>query len=360
MPPPTLPSPVCMPRASLDAAQQAGIDRVLKDLKSCTRKLQAAFASYHVELQVLERLYYKGNNQHRHALFWRRVADVRRFGKRLESVQIHENIETLRLAFWGDASQQSAKTLKAAWTHVPDVNSVRHVLDRLRDSLPLLDSMEEHLAKAYNHLNLDLQTGAFLQLILTLTAITSRMAFLLTEIGPAVAQAWAACYRLLENLTPGPIQPMPRFLTGRYRDLDPRRIATPPAASRSVSRPAPDIEEGVDGVPVARPPTATAIGTSAAVADSVTVTGPGSDMIMEEETVTVSEDLSLLFVQPQEPFVPKTIVRETVERKVAKTKEPGEGSGRKRSAGAAAPGTEEAKSKKKRKKKDEIDDIFGF
>ena len=52
-----------------------------------------------------------------------------------------------------------------------------------------------------SHFNLDLQTGAFLQLILTLTAITSRMAILLTEIGPVVANSWAAFYRLTETLS---------------------------------------------------------------------------------------------------------------------------------------------------------------
>lgn len=152
------PKPVCSPRNLVSATQQADIDRILKDLKSCTRRLHAAFASHQVELQILEKLYYKGNNQHRTALFWRRVSDVRRFGKRLESVRILEHLETLRLTFWGDASQHrlayrttvrkmnkniffSAKILKAAWTHAPDVKSVRHALERSRDCLLLVDSV---------------------------------------------------------------------------------------------------------------------------------------------------------------------------------------------------------------------------
>ena len=63
------------------------------------------------------------------------------------------------------------------------------------DYLPLKNT--EHIS---SHLNLDLQTGAFLQFILTLTAITSRMAILLTEIGPVAANAWTSCFKLLTVL----------------------------------------------------------------------------------------------------------------------------------------------------------------
>ena len=33
---------------------------------------------------MLERLYYKGKNQHRTALFWQRVAEMRKFGERVD------------------------------------------------------------------------------------------------------------------------------------------------------------------------------------------------------------------------------------------------------------------------------------
>ena len=101
-----IPSPICSPRNTLTTVQQGNVDAVLKDLKACTRRLQAALASFQIELQILEKLYYKGNNQHRTALFWRRVADVRRFGRRLETLKIQESLDTIRLSFWGQPSER--------------------------------------------------------------------------------------------------------------------------------------------------------------------------------------------------------------------------------------------------------------
>ncbi|EKM55403.1 uncharacterized protein PHACADRAFT_208922 [Phanerochaete carnosa HHB-10118-sp] len=346
-----LPEPVCSPKTTLDATRQAGIDKILKDLKSCTRRLQAAFASHQVELQILEKLYYKGNNQHRSALFWRRVSDVRRFGKRLESIKIHEHLGTLRFAFWGDSSRHNAKALKAAWTHAPDAKSVRHVLARLRDCLLLVDSMEEHLTKAHNHLNLNLQTGAFLQLILTLTAITSRMAILLNEIGPVIAQAWVACYRLLETLASEPLIPAPKFLSGRYKNLDPRRVGP---SSRSISQAKQDTGEDAGDAVIARQNEIESALTGATVISSVSVTKSRGQNVTEDETVTVTEDMNFMFTQPKMSFTPNAIVRETVH--VSRTKEALDGSTRKRSATEI----QDSRGKKKRKKKDEIDDIFGF
>ncbi|KAJ3005396.1 hypothetical protein NUW54_g4353 [Trametes sanguinea] len=97
--PPTL---VCTPRASVDAAHPPTIDSVLKQLKACSRRLQAALSMHRTELQVLERLYYKGKNQHRTALFWQRVAEMRRLGGRVDEMHIDDVVESLRLAFWGE------------------------------------------------------------------------------------------------------------------------------------------------------------------------------------------------------------------------------------------------------------------
>lgn len=100
------PSLLCSPRSSLTASFYPEIDAVLKQLKSCARRLQAALSTHRAELQVLERLYYKGKNQHRTALFWQRVAEMRRYGDRLEGMNIYDLVERLRLSFWGDAFLQ--------------------------------------------------------------------------------------------------------------------------------------------------------------------------------------------------------------------------------------------------------------
>ena len=122
------PLPVCSPRNTLDTAKQGNIDSILKDLKACTRKLQAAFASHQVELQVLEKLYYKSSNQHRSALFWRRVKDVRRYGRRLEELKIHEQVDALRLSFWGNAAERKLVSQFITW---PQVNIIIRLVQRL-------------------------------------------------------------------------------------------------------------------------------------------------------------------------------------------------------------------------------------
>jgi hypothetical protein len=56
------------------------------------------------EAQVLERLYYKGKNQHRGALFWRRVGETRRYSARLGGIHIDDVVEILRYSFFGEGA----------------------------------------------------------------------------------------------------------------------------------------------------------------------------------------------------------------------------------------------------------------
>ena len=53
---------------------------------------------------MLERLYYKGKNQPRPALFWQRVAEMRKFVERVDEMHMDDVVESLRLSFWGEPS----------------------------------------------------------------------------------------------------------------------------------------------------------------------------------------------------------------------------------------------------------------
>jgi hypothetical protein len=90
-------------RANLSAQTQSSIDPILKDLRSCSRKLQTTLSTHTDELRLLERLYYKGKNQHRSAIFWHRAVEMRRFGRRLAEMTLGEMTEALRCSFWGNA-----------------------------------------------------------------------------------------------------------------------------------------------------------------------------------------------------------------------------------------------------------------
>ena len=76
------------------------VDGIIKNLKICTRRMQTVLASHQTELRVLEKLHYKGNNQHRTALFWRRVVDIRRCGRRIAEFGAEELATKVRLSFW--------------------------------------------------------------------------------------------------------------------------------------------------------------------------------------------------------------------------------------------------------------------
>jgi hypothetical protein len=93
-------------KSSLPASRHASIDAALKALKASSRRLQTAFALLNDELRILERLYYKGKNQHRSALFWKRVLEVRRYSRRLSEISLLEVVESFRLAFFGELGNQ--------------------------------------------------------------------------------------------------------------------------------------------------------------------------------------------------------------------------------------------------------------
>ncbi|KAI0831229.1 hypothetical protein BC628DRAFT_1352838 [Trametes gibbosa] len=228
----------CSPRALLGTQSTPIIDGVLKQLKACSRRLQAALACHRTELQVLERLYYKGKNQHRAALFWQRVAEMRKFGGRVDEMHMDDVVESLRLAFWGDPPSRTAKLLKGPWTHCPDAQALLFVTERIAACCMLLDRALERLLRAYESFTLMMQTGAFLQLVLVLAAIASRMSVLFTEAKAALEVAWSASYRALQTLHPAS--------AARVKHLarTDTAAASPPATtpSRSDSKPPPAVD----------------------------------------------------------------------------------------------------------------------
>ena len=94
------------PRLSLDSTVHSTVDNVLKELKTASRELQKIFVSFRLELELLDRLFYKNKNQHRGALFWRKVTEMRRFGHKLDNHKPDGLVEDARRWFWGPLDQQ--------------------------------------------------------------------------------------------------------------------------------------------------------------------------------------------------------------------------------------------------------------
>ena len=78
------------------------VDAVLKDLRTCSRQLSTSQPCLSDEMRVLERLYYKGVNQHRSAKFWKRVQDIRKCCKRITEVDLLSFVDNLRYAFYAN------------------------------------------------------------------------------------------------------------------------------------------------------------------------------------------------------------------------------------------------------------------
>ncbi|KAJ7273667.1 hypothetical protein B0H12DRAFT_1007421 [Mycena haematopus] len=195
--------PPCLSRSAkkvLDATLHPQVDASLKQLKSCARSLQPVLSTFTDELQILHRIYYKGKNQHRSALFWRCVAEMRRYGDRVEELSLLSLVDSLRYSFFAEESQSNSKLLKGSWTHYPDPSSVSYTHERIGASIALVRKMHERLTQAYQSFSLAMQTGAFIQLILALAGIASRMSSLVSELIPLLEQVHKAVGCILFTL----------------------------------------------------------------------------------------------------------------------------------------------------------------
>lgn len=118
-------------RDTLDQALHFSVDSALKNLKKCRNQFKTIFATFQDELDILERLYYKGKNQHRSALFWKRVAETRRYGNRLNETDLVKLIDDMQHSFFDTNTDNMKKALKGAWTYYPDAKFVSYMRNRL-------------------------------------------------------------------------------------------------------------------------------------------------------------------------------------------------------------------------------------
>ncbi|KAI6167057.1 hypothetical protein EDD17DRAFT_1752396 [Pisolithus thermaeus] len=193
------PTITCLPRSSVSIHLQKDVDVLLKELKPCMRHVRATLSSFTDELRTLERLYYKNANQHRTALFFKRILETRRYGQRLIALNISEHVDCLYASFFGLATTLGVnqKPFKGTWTHVPTGTDVSFVLERISVTCKLLDKMCNQLTRAYQHFTLAMQSGAFVQLIVLFSALSSRMSTLLSEVLQVLRNSSRICDRLL-------------------------------------------------------------------------------------------------------------------------------------------------------------------
>lgn len=93
-------------KADIESSLISKIDAISKGLRSCTRQLTPLEQCLDDETRILERVYYRGVNQHRTAVFWRKVEEIRRFGRRILEVQLLELVTELRYSFHTDEDSE--------------------------------------------------------------------------------------------------------------------------------------------------------------------------------------------------------------------------------------------------------------
>lgn len=95
-------------RDAIPYASTGAIDGALKALRAATKRVSSVYASHELELGILVRLHYKNANQHRGALFWRKVEEIKRLALRLHETALPQLLEQTRMAFHSsDATQQT-------------------------------------------------------------------------------------------------------------------------------------------------------------------------------------------------------------------------------------------------------------
>lgn len=80
------------PRDNLDVPT---ITQLLKQLKSGYKNVRSSQKQLFAEMHILERVYYKGKNQHGLSLFWRSVVSVRRMSGRIYETNVPRLLEIL-------------------------------------------------------------------------------------------------------------------------------------------------------------------------------------------------------------------------------------------------------------------------
>ena len=80
------------PRSNLDISS---VGHLLKSLKAGYKHVRSSQNQLLAEMHILERVYYKGKNQHGLALFWRSVVSIRRMASRIHETNLPGLLEIL-------------------------------------------------------------------------------------------------------------------------------------------------------------------------------------------------------------------------------------------------------------------------
>ncbi|KAF8590559.1 hypothetical protein K439DRAFT_1300817, partial [Ramaria rubella] len=185
------------PRCSIEFSRHSSIDISLKDFRNVAQRTLTFSTSFSNELQLLNRIFYKGKNQHRSAIFWRKIQEVRRLGTRIKELNIPRLVEDWRYAFYTE-DRANPKKLRGAWEQTPDETACTSMLRRIHSVCLLINQTRIRLRFAYSAFTRQVRTATFIPLAISLVSITSRLDFLVSGLYETLALYWRALARVLE------------------------------------------------------------------------------------------------------------------------------------------------------------------
>ncbi|KAF8610087.1 hypothetical protein BDV93DRAFT_549938 [Ceratobasidium sp. AG-I] len=357
------------PRSNLDIPS---VGHLLKSLKSGHKNVRSSQNQLFAEMHILERVYYKGKNQHGLALFWRSVVSVRRMASRIHETNIPGLLEVLASLFH-EESFGAPKVFSGAWTRIPSFENVGKILQRLLDISLLLRTANEAFQKAYRAFCLFMSNTAFLQLTIVLVSVDARMTSLASSLLQSLSSIIPRVYAVFEALEPPAL--LKRRLSMRLKELSSASAQPPlelpvPASSPKDSDTIPlytgdeDIGSAIPRTALPTQPTHI-LPDEPALSPSPRAISPSpstTDVILETDMVP-SPPPSALLTLPSQP--PPTSNFPTEPEPAARTAPSTSAKARTRivprdkTDNARAVVATSTKPKKRRKVRDEIDDIFG-
>ncbi|TFY67297.1 hypothetical protein EVG20_g3993 [Dentipellis fragilis] len=331
------------PRATLDLPCQEAVDVFLKEIKTPIRRTKLVLSALTGESGVLERLYYKGKNQHGASLFWQRLSEMRRYSRRLQDMDLLALLEAVRASFYSPEPTTSSKRLKGAWTHYPASPYFTFVLGQLRVAILLTKKTLERLSAIYQFTNLVMQNGAFLQLTLAVVAIISRVHQAVTDLRVVLEDFSEKCRNIFQRLYLGMVAPLaaPADIYASNNADAPSSITLEvhPAASEI------DLTEDI-GLSLDRMEGANAHIGHRTVDNPLALGGSSNDAISREVAFRASGSAVMQDATRQPCLFSSSSVSNSVLVKRKQPKDEDKASVK--------------KAKKAKKRKDEIDDIFGM
>ncbi|KAF0399017.1 hypothetical protein F8M41_009786 [Gigaspora margarita] len=128
-----------------------------------------------VEMNILERLYYKNKNQHKRTKYFRKIEEVRRIILRFKEMKIGELMSEFIGLFYGNNKNQMHQK---KWDYVPSQETSHYVLNRANCATSLMDKALKCYLDAYTDFHSLLCQTEFMSFALACLSILARLSIL--------------------------------------------------------------------------------------------------------------------------------------------------------------------------------------